>query len=394
MDFNNIELNDISGDEPESILNSDIQPWCVFINNTELSAPLQYKIHNDCKDIPVLLVSWPGGTADVCIRLKETGDRLLNYWIPLFISLGIGRRVELTVKSYYNGYPVVLNLEKLHDKIGVSEYAITFKHFNILSLICPDIAPDYKRTIEFNDCIINKLLGKPDFQISFPDTLIKHQHMNFNDIGLEDRSQLDVANYTNEFPRTWHIAFKQVKNLYVDNKLLQLKKIICEKCDLKEDYRKYFRFTAECTPDELCQILIKLIQLMQDQFVFGIEVSLNKKFSEFPVDLKVPISFISKSRTYAPYIRFKNINFRTVDLRDYVLDKPGEQLYTTLRFIDCKIDEIKYSHQAFIYEYHMLYSYRCKIKKWSYTNSHNRTIQLDHRLSKGTPEATAWLSLE
>lgn len=78
--------------------------------------------------------------------------------------------------------------------------------------------------------------------------------MNFNDIELEDRSQLDVANYTNEFPRTWHIAFKQVKNLYVDNKLLPLKKLICEKCDLKEDYRKYFRFTAECTPDELCQI--------------------------------------------------------------------------------------------------------------------------------------------
>lgn len=166
MDFNNIELNDISCGEPESILNSDIQPWCVFINNTELSAPLQCKIHNDCKDIPGLLVTWSGGTADVRVTLKDTGDRLLTYCIPWFISLGIGRRIELTVKGYYNGYPVVLNLEKLHDKIGVSEYAITFKHFNILSLICPVIAPDYKRTIEFNDCIINKLLGKPDFQIS------------------------------------------------------------------------------------------------------------------------------------------------------------------------------------------------------------------------------------
>lgn len=393
MDFNNIELNDISGRELESILNSDIQTWLVCINNTELSAPLQCKICDACKDIPELHVSWYGGTADVCVSLKDTGDRLLNYWIPWYISLGIGRSVELTVKGYYNCAPIVLNLEKLHNKIGIHDYTIRFKHLNILSLICPDIMSNYKRAIEFNDCDIDNILGKPDSQISFPDTLIEH-HMNFNDIELEDRSQIDIENYTNEFPRTWHIAFKQVKNLYVDNILLQLKKIICDHCNLKDNYMKYFQFTAECTPDELYQIINKLIQLMDDEFVFGIEVSVNKKFSGFPVDFKVPVSFISKSRRYAPYIRFRNIRFRTVDFRDYVPDKPGEQLYTPIRFIDCKIDEIKYSYNTYIYEHHMLYTYRTSIKKWTYTNRNNREIQLDHKLSKGTKEASDWLSIE
>ena len=168
MNFSDIELPSYQHSDPEALMNSEVGRWRVNISTVEHIGPVQRKIFDILNAISGLRVNWWGNTTDVSVSFKDTVDRLLNYWIPEFCELIPDCYTpELSVISYSTGRnPIILNLDKLHDKIGSRTYKLKINQA-VLSVICPDIPPSDDRRIEFNTCRINSVIGSPDAGILF-----------------------------------------------------------------------------------------------------------------------------------------------------------------------------------------------------------------------------------